>query len=1249
MKKHLIVLLGAAALLSPQPGAAAPIELTLNGTTSYDGWKNLSIVGGYTGASFPGTGAWPTTGNWTSYNPGTGAVGAIGSNTEGSGDALLYRIATGTGGGPYPAGSSIYFGGFSAAPNVNDGTLGVVDTTPLTGLRTVAFQVEIGEAFGYDFYNHVLPVLQYTTASGTFTLEASYSDRISQLYNGDILMPTGYEDIYINTWGVQFDLSQVEEPITSYTLSFTGVQHAQLYSLQLDQSTAAYDTSVFPQSVLWLGGGADDRWGTAGNWEGDAVPADGGKVTFSGSGGVVLESGKSVEKLTLDAGGGFTIGSAGGAVLTIGAGGLETASAAPASYAVAADVVLTAFNILTIEEGDELTFAGDITAPGFYKKGGGTLRLAGDNVFTGNAYNRVIILGGENDIVGTNTYTGQGTLELNVKDAVVTLHGGDNRLGGNFTLNLVSTATYDSTGTILESASTGRVVLGDALGKSDQTFAGIQSDRTSAFNEGASASYTLAASSATISGGSAAISTLTSNVASGSTFEYWGNIGGTGANQNAIAFVKQGAGVQALGGASAYAGDTVIRGGMLRIDNATALSANSNVQLDGGVLGLGAANYSATLGAGAGQIQFLGDGGFAAYAAARTVTLNGGATLAWGSTSGFLGDGSKLILSHTGANNTVELANAIGLGSQARTVQVDNGSASVDGRLGGALGGTGGLNKTGAGTLELTAANSYTGGTAVKDGALNLAGASGAIKGDVTVGAGASFQLTNTATANNGSRLENTAKVTMQGGVFNFNHSAGAASYAETLGELALEKGANTVTTSQAASGQTSVLTIGSLTRGAGATVNFSATTLGTRNNIAITSAPLLDDGIIGAWATTGSTYEFATYSGGSVAAYTGYSTNLAQASWASTNNVKLNTAAGMTTTLAAARVINSLVMNGATSGTTGNQLNLGGSQLRLGSGGFIATGGASTRTNVISNGTLTAGNSENTAAELIATVAGTATTIGANVVNNGTGAVSLVKAGSGTLTLGGSNTYTGDTTVSQGVLALTGSLAGGGGVAVRKGATLTVNGALTAGNTVVDGTLGGGGAVAFAPGSTLSGSGSVNIALTVGSGTGQLSRISPGNSPGTLAASAQTWAPGGGYVWEISDVDAGAGTGWDLLSVTGALAITATAESPFTIHLASLALDNAAGVAHDFDGAQSYSWTIATAGSIDGFQASKFAINGSAFTNDYAGAFGVAQSGNSIVLVYTAVPEPSTWGVVLGAGLFALALLRRRARSGNR
>lgn len=1238
-------------------GDAATIALMLGGTTDYDGWQTLNSTN-FSGVFFPGTSVWPQTGNWTPYDPdGTGPLptaGAIGSNAAGSGDALLYKISNGSAGGPYPAGESIYFGGFSASPNLNGGTLGIADTTPLSGVRTLAFQVEIGEAFGYDFYNHQLPTLTYVTASGTVTIEATYSSLISQIYSGDILMPTGYEDIYKNTWGMQFDLSSVSEQILSYQLSFTGVQHAQLYSMRLDQSTAAYTAIAFPQALQWLGGGANNIWSTTGNWQDGTVPELNREVSFVGGTSAVLDGNRTVNKLSLATdGGAFSLSATGGAVLTVGAGGIVAESTSATIHTISAPVQMTAFNIVTVDENNTLNFTGGITAPGFYKKGEGTLNLDGANVYTGNSYNRLIILGGQNYIGGTNAYTGADTLELNVKDATVTLHGGDQRLSSNFTVDLVSTALYTAGGAALISESNGRMILGDATGKSDQTLAGLKSEKTSAFYEGATSSISLAASNARLSGGSSAVSTLTINTAAGATFEYWGNLGGSGANENNLALVKRGAGLQALGGTNTSTGATVIEDGLLRIDSATALSASSNLRMAGGVLGLNAANFAATIGTGAGQIQFTGNAGFAASGAVRTVTLNGGAGLAWGS-GGFVGDDRTLILSHALADNTVEFANAINFGASSRVIQVDNGSGAVDGRLSGVLSGTGGLIKSGLGTVELTANNQYSGGTVIDGGTIVLTGAAGAIDKNIVVNAGATLQITNTAAANNTDRIENDANITLNGGILNFfNSTTGTTpAYSETVGEVALNYGANIITTSQAATGNTATLTIGSLTRQAQGTVNFNVTTTGvdTRNRVLLTNAPTLNDGLIGAWATVGTTYEFATYGANGVAAYTGYNTNLAQTSWAAANNVKLNTAAGMTTTLTGSRVLNSLHLTGATSGTTGNQLNLGGNELRIASGGLIGTGGASTRVNVISNGTVTAGETTNTAAELIATISGTATTISANVVNNGTGAVTVVKAGSGTLTLSGSNTYSGGTTVNQGTLEVNGTQTGGGSVAVRKSASLNVNGTmLVSGSINVDGTVGGTGTVNFSAGTTLSGGGTYNKSLTVGSGLNQLSTISPGNSPGQLNTSSQVWAAGGTYLWEIKDSDAGLGLGWDHLNINGTLSITSDENARFTIQIASLNAADLSGVVGDFNSGISQSWVIATAsGGITGFDASDFVVDATGFLNSLPpdAAFSVSQSGNTLVVQY-AVPEPTS-SLLMAAGGGWMLGLRRRRRTGE-
>ena len=209
------------------------VAVSLSGDTSYDGWTSLTAVANPGFPGFPGSGAWPST---------------IGSSTAGSGNAVLAKLANGAGGGPYPAGQGLYFGGFSSTPNENGGTLAVQDFTPVANLANVAFQIEIGEAWTHDFYNNVLPTLSYTTGSGTFSgILATGWALTGQYDNGTVTMPTGEETVYINSYLLQWDLSGVGESITSIAISFSGVQHGQVYALQLDQSDTYSTLAAVPE------------------------------------------------------------------------------------------------------------------------------------------------------------------------------------------------------------------------------------------------------------------------------------------------------------------------------------------------------------------------------------------------------------------------------------------------------------------------------------------------------------------------------------------------------------------------------------------------------------------------------------------------------------------------------------------------------------------------------------------------------------------------------------------------------------------------------------------------------------------------------------------------------------------------------------------------------------------------------------------------------------------------------------------
>jgi hypothetical protein len=236
-------------------------------------------------------------------------------------------------------------------------------------------------------------------------------------------------------------------------------------------------------------------------------------------------------------------------------------------------------------------------------------------------------------------------------------------------------------------------------------------------------------------------------------------------------------------------------------------------------------------------------------------------------------------------------------------------------------------------------------------------------------------------------------------------------------------------------------------------------------------------------------------------------------------------------------------------------------------------------------------------------------------------GAVSVAKNGTSTLTYaaGATQTYTGTTTVNGGQLTLNGAHTGAGNYVINAG-----------------GKLAGGGAVTLASGNTATFNGNV----------------SPGNSVGNLTlntpSGSTVMAPGGSYDWEISDADTvsanGPGVRWDHLSLTS-INVTATNASPatkFTVRI--IALPGAGGPDLDnFNPLAPFSWAIATVtNAVTGFALDKFQIDTSQFDNNNTnhGGFYLTVVGSDLMLNY--VPEPTSAMLgLIGAG----AMLRRRRR----
>ena len=214
------------------------------------------------------------------------------------------------------------------------------------------------------------------------------------------------------------------------------------------------------------------------------------------------------------------------------------------------------------------------------------------------------------------------------------------------------------------------------------------------------------------------------------------------------------------------------------------LSAATNIQLHGGVLGL-TSDFTRSIGTGPGQLAWGASGGFAAYGADRIVNIGGNATPTTISWTTNLGDSSILILGAGSADAMVTVLNPIDMQRLSQTIKVDNGSAAIDARLSGVISssfsGQFGLTKIGLGTLQLNAVNTYGGVTQVLEGTLSLSATGSISSGSQLIvdGATAVFDLgnnknqTSTSAAggvilDNGGSITGTGTSTLTGQLYDF-------------------------------------------------------------------------------------------------------------------------------------------------------------------------------------------------------------------------------------------------------------------------------------------------------------------------------------------------------------------------------------------------------------------------------------------------------------------------------------------------
>ncbi len=307
------------------------------------------------------------------------------------------------------------------------------------------------------------------------------------------------------------------------------------------------------------------------------------------------------------------------------------------------------------------------------------------------------------------------------------------------------------------------------------------------------------------------------------------------------------------------------------------------------------------------------------------------------------------------------------------------GGVTFNGIIGdGAGGGTVSLSVSGLGngvsngTTILSGANTYTGDTAVTFGKL-------------TLGSGA-----------NGS-LSSSSALKMSGGAFTYSRTGAS----QIVNGLTINAGAATV--SNTVSGQT--LTLGGITRTAAAfgVLNFATNTGG------IITSTSNTNGIIGPWATFGTTTGLKYAVANGAAAITGLTGTTATAgTLVNVTDPAANYEYSVAATTAANLTGNTLRYSGAATATTigsTNTLTLNG-LMNAGTGALTISGGPTA-------GAIIIGSSN----ELVIAANAQGINISA-VIKDGAAAGSVTYSGTGTLTLSGANKYSGATRVNSGIIA---------------------------------------------------------------------------------------------------------------------------------------------------------------------------------------------------------------------------------------
>ncbi len=906
-------------------------------------------------------------------------------------------------------------------------------------------------------------------------------------------------------------------------------------------------TTPRPTDSTWDGGGSDDNFKTEANWNNDVYPDQGTstKLTFAGS-------------TRLSPNNNWAAGSVFNEIFF--ASGASSFTVGGNAFTIRSQIVNNDDSLQTIN--NNLTFhsqevalnaaSGALTIGGTVNNAGYRVASSGANTLTLNG-----VVSGTGDLVmfgsgtlvlnaantfnpsGSAAYLVNGTTRVNNNSAlgVGTVEIGETWGGNPSTLQIGSGGVNVGNNLYVRSGSSGTMTIGNSSSGA-ATFSGsvtLAHDLTLANNSGG----TLTLSGAMSFDNGQRLLTLDS----GHTALISGAIGSDGGN----GLVKRGDGVLQLGGANTFHG--------LYIDRGT-------VELTGGSL---ASGYWVDIG------TIYGDTAFAAKLKVSANSYPLDCNL-------YVKTGSGLrTLETANSSGTLSFSGTVGLDKDLAVV-VANGSATVDAELAGVVSGAGGISKSGDGVLLLSAANSYSGDTAIQAGTLRLSandrlsdnslvnvssgatfdmnGAYDRVKGLIGAGSVALGSGTGDRLRVGGDNADRTFSGVISGGGNAIKEGAGA----WTL------SGANTYTGDTVIEG--GVLRLGQNDRLSDDTlVNISAGATFDINNYYDKVKGVIGAGNVTLGSGTGDRLRV----GGDNADRT-FSGVISGGG----NVIKEGT--GVWTLSGANTYTGDTKIEGGTVRVTANDRLADGTLVNVGSGGALDMNDYYDRIKgLMGEGSVTLG-------------AGTGDRLrvgGDNASRTFLGVISgggnVIKEGTGNWTLSGVNTLTGAIRAEAGSLTVTGS----------------ANSA----------------PVSVAAGAFLYGTGSVGT-LTV---TGQVSAGSASNTVGQLAANTLNLEKNGAMQVEITDMTGTAGTSWDLVVVgggSGVCNINAIDGNDFVIAVR--------GNPANFNNTQGFTNVIVDAGSAPGFAANKFTVNTAEFTPSLgAGEFSVANIGGDLALVFTPPPAP--------------------------